>query len=202
MSDMACAQFLAGQYGGTEVYYGLRCSDNYPVAIYANNLVPLPGACESPNGACVSLGSNVVPTAFGNIASRHLGSVIQNGVRLTHKRDAGREPINSPNSQANGAHQLKERLRIGEPFYARFTLKTGSEPVVVEIQKYFVRGTGKSSQELAGTLTIGTEIKAVPTGKRVIEIGREDVHVVDDHIARLTIRDARYDIVTATRLVP
>lgn len=200
-AEMACAQFMAADYGTYQVYYGLRCSDQYPVSIYGNNLGPLPGDCASPNGACVSLGASVIPTGFNKKTSSNNNSVIQKDVHLTQKLKAGQERPNRADALATGAHKLKERTRVGEPTYIKFA-GSARESVVVELQKYFVKGTGKSSQELSGTFAVGTEIDAVPVGKKAKEIDRQQIQVVADHIARLTIGNVTYDIVTASKLVP
>lgn len=202
-SDTACAWFLAGDFGGTQVYYGLRCSDQYPMPIYGNNLAPLPGDCGSPGGACVTLGSVVVPTAFHKKLASNNGSAIQKSVRLNQKRKAGAELPDLVDAQASGAHKLKERTRVGQPSYIKITRPDGaSGSVVVELQRYFVKGKGKASQDLSGTFALGIEIDAVPEGKTAKEIDRQQIQVVADHVARLEIGDVTYEIVTATKLVP
>ena len=202
-ANTACAQFLAGDFGGIQVYYGLRCSDNYPIPIFANNLNPLPGDCANPNGACVTSGSSVVPTAFNKKSSTNGGSVIQKSVQLNQKRKAGDEPRNSADAQATGAHQLKERTRVGQPIYIKFARPEGASGfVVVELQRYSVKGTGKASQELTGSFALGLEIDAAPAGKTAKEIDRQQIQVVADHVAQFEIGDVTYDIVTATKLVP
>lgn len=202
-AETACAWYMVEDYGSYQLYYGTRCSDDYPIPIYASGLDPLPGDCGSPNGACVSFGSSVVPTAFNPNSTVGSGSVIQKGVHLTQKQQAGREPRNPPNASAKGPHKLKERSRVGEPIYAKFVRPgRNTEFVIVELQKYFVRGTGKSSQEISGTLVIGTEVSAVPAGKQAQEIDRQNIQIVADHVARLKIGNATYDTVTATKLAP
>lgn len=202
-ADMACAWFLAADFGSFQVYYGLRCSDQYPLPIYANNLNPLPGDCGNPNGACVSIGDSVIPTAFNNKFSSDNGSVILKGVHLTQKLKAGQERPNRADAQASGAHKLKERSRVGEPIYIRFPESAGGSGfIVVELQKYSVKGTGKASQELSGTFAIGAEVDAVPAGAKSKEIDRTQIQVINDHVARLTIGNTTYDIVTATKLAP
>lgn len=199
----ACAAFMAGQFGGVQVYYGQRCSDNQPIAIYANNLAPLPGLCENPNGACVTIGSSVIPTAFNKKSSANSGSAIQNSARLSQKWKAGEEPRNQVDALATGAHTLKERTRAGQPIYIKFAQPEGASGfVVVELQRYFVKGTGKASQELSGTFAVGLEVDAAPVGKAAKEIDRQQIQVVADHVAQLEIGDVTYDIVTATKLVP
>lgn len=202
-ADTACAIYMVTDYGSYQLYYGIRCSDMSPIPIYGNNLGPLPGDCANPNGACVTLSSSVVPTAFNPNSTDGSGRVIQKGVRLTQKRKAGQELSNPPNASGKGPHQLLERSRVGEPIYAKFIRpRRDSEFVIVEIQKYFVRGTGKSSQEFSGTFAIGTEINAAPAGKQVPEINRQNLQIVADHVARLKIGNATYDAVTATKFAP
>ena len=200
-TEMYCAQFMSAGYGTYQVYYGLRCSDQYPTPIYGSDLGPLPGDCGNPNGACVSSGASVIPIAFNNKSSSSNSSVIQKDVHLTQKLRAGQERPNRADAQATGAHKLKERTRIGEPTYIKFAGSAG-ESVVVELQKYFVKGTGKSSKELSGTFAIGTEVDAVPAGVKAKEMDRQQIQVVADHVARLTIGNVTYDIVTASKLVP
>lgn len=202
-ADTACAIYLVSDYGSSSLYYGIRCSDKSSVPIYGSNLGPLPGNCSNPNGACISYGSSVIPTAFQGNASANNGSLIQSGVRLTQKRKAGQEPSNPVNALATGAHQLKERTRVGQPTYIKFPLSGGANGfVVVELQRYFVKGTGKSGEEHSGTFAVGTEIDAVPAGISAKEIDRQRIEILADHIARLTIGNVTYDIVTATKLVP
>lgn len=202
-ADTACAIYLVSNYGSYSFYYGIRCSDQSSVPIYGSGLGPLPGNCNNPNGACVSYGSSVVPTAFLGIAPTNNGSLIQSGVCLTQKRKAGQEPSNPVNALAAGAHQLKERTRVGQPTYIKFPVSGGAnEFVVAELQRYFVKGTGKSGEEHSGTFAVGTEIDAVPTDKTAKEIDRQKIEILADHVARLTIGNVTYDIVTATKLVP
>ena len=199
----ACAAYMVGEFGGIQMYYGTRCSDNQPIVIYANNLAPLPGLCENPNGACITSGSAVIPTAFNKKTSANGGSVIQNSARLNQKRKAGEEPRNPVDAQAIGPHALKERTRVGQPIYIKFAQPEGvSGFVVVELQRYFVKGTGKASQELSGTIAVGLEVDAAPVEKAAKEIDRQQIQVVADHVALLEIGDVTYDIVTATKLVP
>ena len=201
-SDTACAWFMAMDYGTYQIYYGTRCSDGYPLPIYGNNLAPLPGDCGSPGGACVTLGSSVIPTAFNKKSSSN-DSAIQKSVRLSQKRKAGEEPRDQVDAQAMGAHKLKERTRVGQPNYIKFARPEGESGfVVVELQRYFVKGTGKPSQELSGTFALGLEIDAVPEGKAAKEIDRRQIQVVADHVAKLEIGDVTYEIVTASKLVP
>lgn len=203
LSDTCCAQFMVMDYGSYQFYSGMRCSNNFPVGIYGSGLAPLPGNCGNPNGACVTTGSSVIPTAFNPAFSNDSGSVIQKGVHLAQKRKAGEQPRTSPNAAAKGPHQLKERSQVGEPIYAKFSRPgRGQEFVIVELQKYFVRGTGKSSEEFSGTFAVGTEIDAVPVGKQVQVIDPANIQIVTDHVARLVIGKATYDAVTATKLVP
>lgn len=202
-TDMACAWFMAMDYGSYQVYYGIRCSDQEPMPIYGNDLGPLPGDCGSPGGACFSLGSSVVPVGFNPNSAVASNSFIQKGIHLTRKQKAAQEPNHRANESAKEPHQLQERSRAGEPIYVKFSgMDRGNEFVIVELQKYFVRGTGKSSQELSGTIAIGVEIDAVPTGKQAREIDRSNIQIVSDHVARLKIGNATYDAVTATKLVP
>ena len=201
-SGIACAQYLAFDYGSLQLYYGVNCSNNSPTVIYGQNLGPLPGSCSNPNGACVTSGSAVVPTAFNKKTSSSQ-SVIQKSVRLAQKRKAGDEPNNSVDAQGVGAHKLKERTRVGQPIYVRLMqLGGGAEGVLVELQQYFVKGTGKASEELSGTFALGVEIDATPTGKAAKEINPQQIQIVADHVAQLTVGDVTYDIVTATKLVP
>ena len=198
-ADMACAQFIAMDYGTYQVYYGLLCSDQSPVPIYGSDLGPLPGDCGNPNGACVIFNASIIPTAFNNKSSSSNSSMIQKGVQLTHKLKVGQECPNRADALATGAHKLKERTRVGEPTYIKFAGSAG-ESVTVELQKYFVKGTGKSSQELSGTFAIGIEVDAAPVGVKVKEVDRQQIQVVADHVARLTIGNVTYDIVTASKL--
>lgn len=199
-TDLYCAQFMAWDYGSYQVYYGLRCSDNYPAPIYGYGLGPLPGDCGSPNGACLTgSGSSIVPTAINKSSS----GVFQKSVQLGRKRKTGEEPRNQVNGQATGAHQLIERTIVGQPIYIQFDSANGtSGPIVVELQRVFVKGTGKSAQALSGTFALGTEINAPPAGEVAKEFGRQQVQVIDDHIARVEIGNVIYDIVTATKLTP
>lgn len=200
-SDTACAWFMAMDYGAYQVYYGTRCSDDYAMPIYGNGLAPLPGDCGNPGGSCVTLGASVLPTAFNKSSSSN-GSAIQKSVRLSQKRKAGEEPRDQVDAQATGAHKLKERARVGQPTYIKFTRPEGtSDFVIVELQRYLVKGTGRPSQELSGTIAMGLEIDAVPEGKSAKEIDRQQIQVVADHVAQLEIGDVTYDIVTATKLV-
>lgn len=199
----ACAIYLVSNYGPTSMYYGIRCSDQSSVAIYGIGLGPLPGNCNNPNGACISYGSSVVPTAFqGNTPSSN-GSLIQSGVRLAQKRKAGQEPSNPVNALATGTHQLKERTRVGQPTYIKIPLSGGANGfVVAELQRYFVKGTGKSGEEHSATFAVGTEVDAIPAGMSAKEIERQKIEILADHVARVTIGNVTYDIVTATKLVP
>lgn len=202
-AETACALYLAANYGSYQLYYGVRCPSLSPVGIYGNDLGPLPGDCNAPNGACVSYGFSVVPTAFQGGAAANSSSFIQKGIHLAQKRKAGQEPSNAVNALATGAHQLKQRTRVGQPTYIKFPLSSGADGfVVAELQRYFVKGTGKSGEEHSGTFAVGTEIDGVPAGQTVKEIDRQKIEILADHVARLTIGNTTYDIVTATKLVP
>ena len=200
-TSTACAWFMACDFGTYQIYYGIRCENNYPVPLYANALAPLPGNCDNPGGACITIGSSVIPTAFNVKTPLRNDSAIQKDVHLAHKLKAGHAFQNQVDPQATGAHKLKERSRVGEPSYIKFAGANG-ESVIVELQKYFVKGTGKDAKELSGTIAFGLEIDAAPAGEKVKDIDRQQIQVAADHVARATIGNVTYDIITATKLVP
>ncbi len=201
VAQTTCAQFIVYQYPTYDIYYAKRCSDNTPTLMFGNNLAPLPGDCANPNGACVTIGSGVVPTAFESGSSSIQGSVFQTAIRLKQKLTAGAEPNNKANPLATEPHQLKEQKRVGQPIYVSFAGASGaSDRVVVELRRFSVKGTDKSGQELSGTFAMGTEIDVAPAGAKVKEIDQQQVHVVSDNVAQLKISGVIYDIVTATKL--
>lgn len=201
-SSTSCALFKMGDFGTFSLYYGVQCPDYNPVAIYGNGLGPLPGSCFNPNGACVTIGSAVV-SAGGNEKSSTSSSMFQKTVHLAAKLKAGQEPNHPVDALATGAHTLKERTRVGQPTYIKFAQPNGESGfVIVELQRYFVKGTGQKSEELSGTFAIGVEIDSAPESKPAKEIERKHIHVLADHIGRLTIGDVTYDVVTATKLTP
>lgn len=202
-ADTACAMYMAADYGTYQLYYGIRCSNRSSIQIYGNGLGPLPGNCTNPNGACVTLGSSVIPTAFNETSSSTSESVFMKSVRLAQKRKAGQGPSNPADPLATGPHKLRERTRVGQPIYIKMEQPDGaSGAVLVELQRYFVRGTGKSSEELSGTFALGTEIDSVPNGKITKVISPEQIQVMADNAARVKIGNVTYDIVTATKLTP
>lgn len=145
----------------------------------------------------------MIRSASNDASSSAGGSVFQKTVHLAAKRKAGQEPNNSVDAQATGAHALKERTRTGQPTYIKFAQPgEGTGSVVVELQRYFVKGTGLKSEELSGTFAVGVEVDSVPESKVTKEIERKQIKVLADHVARLTIGDVTYDIVTATKLTP
>lgn len=203
-AETQCAIFMIFDYGASELYYGVRCPTNSPVPIYASDLGPLPGNCSNPNGACILAGASVVPTSFSrNGGSDQSSGAFQKGVHLSRKLKAGQEPSNPVNAQATGPHQLKERTRVGQPIFIRFQSPNRSgDFVVAELQRYFVKGSGKANEEHSATFAVGIEIDAAPEGKSVKGLTPAAVQIIDDYVARVTIGDASYDIVTATKLVP
>lgn len=203
-AETQCAIFMVFDYGAIEFYYGVRCPTNSPVGIYGSNLAPLPGNCANPNGACISGGASVIPTAFTRNGGPDPHPVaIQKGVHLSRKLKAGQEPSNPVNALATGPHQLKERSRVGQPTFVRFQSPSRSgDFVVAELQRYFVKGTGKANEELSATFAIGVEIDAAPEGKSVKPLTPATVQIIDDYVARVTIGETSYDVVTATKLVP
>lgn len=203
-AETRCAIYMAFDYGAYELYYGVRCPTNQPVPIYGIDLGPLPGNCSNPNGACISYGMSVIPTTFSRDGSADQSSgVFQKGVHLSRKLKAGQEPNNPVNAQATGSHQLKERTRVGSPTFVRFQSPGRSgDFVVAELQRYFVKGTGKANEELSATFAVGVEIDTAPEGKSVKSLTPAAVQIIDDYVARVTIGETSYDVVTATKLVP
>lgn len=203
-TNIRCAIYLAFDYGAYELYYGVQCPTNQPVAIFGSDLGPLPGNCANPNGACVSGGASVIPTASARDGGADQGSsAFQKGVHLSRKLKAGHEPSNPVNPLATGPHQLKERTRVGQPTFVRFQSPNRSgDFVVAELQRYFVKGTGKANEELSATFAVGVEIDAAPEGKSVKSLTPAAIQIIDDYVARVTVGEASYDVVTATKLVP
>lgn len=202
-SSTSCAQFLSFDWGGCFVYIAVRCEDTWPLPIYTSQLLdPVPDDCGNLGGGCITTtNSAFIPTAFNNKSSSKSESLVQKDVRLAHKLKAGQEPSNRADVQAVGAKKLRERTRVGEPSYIKFAASTG-ESVVVELQKYFVRGTGKPSKEYSATIAIGVEVDAVPNGVKAKEMSRQEIQVTADHVAHVAIGNTTYNIVTATKLVP
>lgn len=196
-----CAKWVWADWGSYKSYYAINCTTNFPMSI-DGNLSPLPGNCPG-GAACVTFGSSIVPTASGASGSQRPGSFAQKGIKLSRKHKAGEEPINQANPQATNPRTLKERTRIGQPIFVKFPRVPGSSDfVVVELQRFSVKGTGENGQELAGTFAVGVEIDQAPTGKSVKELSRDQVTVSDDHVARLEIGNVSYGIVTASKLTP
>lgn len=202
MDTTYCAIYAWANWGFYESYYAIDCSTNSPLSI-DGNLSPLPGDCENPGSACITFGSSFVPTASGARGSKVTGSFSQKGIKLARKHKAGEEPINKANPQATSPRTLKERTRIGQPIFVKFPRLPGSADfVVVELQRFSVKGTGATGQELTGTFAVGMEIDQAPTGKQVKELSRDQLTISDDHVARLEIGNVRYGIVTASKLRP
>jgi hypothetical protein len=198
-----CAELLIYDYGPFKTYYAKNCATGMPATINGNNLAPLPGDCAMPNGACVTVGSSVIPTAFEANGSERSGSFTVKGTKLEKKLKAGVEPINQPNPQATKPGELKERRAIGQPIFARFRPVAGSsESVLVELKRYFVKGIGQGGRERSVTIAVGVEIDQAPAEKAVRELGREQILVTDDHAARIEIGNVTYNIVTASKLTP
>ena len=184
-ADLACAQFVIENLGGIFVYQAIVCSDSSVTQIFGSDLGPLPGDCANPNGACVEFG----------------GVVIGKTVRLAQKRKPGQESRVRPNALASGPHQLHERTPIGQPVYVKFAAPDdASGTVVVELRRFFVRGTGKSSQLLSGNVAYGIEVEAAPEGSIAKEIDRKQIDVLSDHSGRLKIGSVTYNFITATKL--
>ena len=202
-SSVSCAQFLNFDFGNCFVYIAVRCEDTWPLCIFTSQvLAPVPDDCGNPGGGCLTTSNSAfIPTAFNNNLSSKSDSLIQKDVRLNRKLKAGHEPPNRADAQATGAHRLRERTRVGEPTYVKFAAPTG-DSVIVELQKYFVRGTGKPSQEISTTIAIGVEVDAVPNGVKAKEMSRQEIQVTADHVAHVAIGNTTYNIVTATKLVP
>ncbi len=198
-----CAMWMWADWGSYKSYYAIDCTTNAPLSI-DGNLAPLPGDCNDPGGpACVTVGSSIVPTASGTSGPQRPGSFAQKGIKLARKHKAGEEPINQANPQATNPRALTERTRIGQPIFVKFPRVSGSSDfVVVELQRFSVKGTGANGQQLAGTFAVGMEIDQAPAGKPVKELSRNQVTVSDDHVARLEIGNTSYGIVTASKLRP
>lgn len=203
LSTTICAIYMWADWGSYQSYYAINCSTRDPQNLNGNNLAPLPGNCDNPNGACVNTGSSVTPTASGASSTLRSGAFSQKGIKLTRKGNAGSEPINPASPQKTGTHALKERKQIGQPIYVKFARVPGSsEFVIVELKRFFVKGVGAAGQEHAGTFAVGLEIDQVPAGKTVKELSRNHVLVLDDHVARLEIGNVNYDVVAASKLTP
>lgn len=197
-----CAIYLYVDYGSYQSYYGINCSTRQPLLMNGVNL-PIPGDCNNPNGACITVGSNVTPTAANTSRVHGYNSFSQKGLKLPKPLKAGQEPRNSPNPQASKPGELKERTRIGQPIYVKFPRVAGANDyVIAELQRFAVKGIGPANREFSATLTAGHEVDAVPAGAVAKVIPRNQITVVDDHVARLEIGNAVYEIVTATKLVP
>ena len=202
-SSTVCARYKFSDFGTFTIYYGVQCPEYAGIAIYGSGLNPLPGECNAPNGACITINTSVIQAASNDGSSSAGGSVFQKTVHLAAKRKAGQEPNNPVDAQATGAHALKERTRTGQPTYIKFAQPgEGAGSVVVELQRYFVKGTGQKSEELSGTFAVGVEVDSAPESKVTKEIDRKQIKVLADHVAQLTIGDVTYDIVTATKLTP
>lgn len=198
-----CAMYMYCDWGTYQSYYAINCTNNYPLSINGNNLGPLPGDCNNPGGACITFGSSTAPTASGVNGPLRPKTFTQKGVKLARKHKAGAEPVNKANPQATNPHELKERTRIGQPIFVKFPRVPGSSDfVVAELQRFSVKGIGAAGQELAGTFAVGLEIDQAPVGRTVKELARNQVTIVDDHVARMEIGGTTYEIVTATKLTP
>lgn len=201
VSTTYCAMYEYANWGTHQSYYAINCTTNYPLSLDGNNLGPLPGDCNNPGGACITFGSSVAPTASGLGGLQIPKTFTQKGIKLARKHKAGEEPINQANPQATKPHELKERTRIGQPIYVKFPRVPGSSDiVVVELQRFYVKGIGTNGQELAGTFAVGFEIDQVPAGRTVKEISRSQVTVSDDYAAKVEIGNVSYGIVTASKL--
>ena len=198
-----CAMYMWCNWGTYQSYYAINCATNAPCNLNGNNLAPLPGDCNNPGGSCITFGSAVVPTASGASVSQRPGTLTQKGIKLARKHKAGDEPINQANPQTTKPRELKERTRIGQAIFVKFPRVPGSSDfVVAELQRYSVKGIGAAGQELAGTFAVGLEIDQAPAGKTVKELSRDQVTIADDHVARVEIGNAVYEIVTASKLTP
>ena len=198
-----CAMYVWFDWGTYKSYYAINCATSAPSNMNGNGLAPLPGNCNDPGGSCITIGSAVVPTASGVSVSQRPGSVTQKGIKLARKYKSGEEPINQANPQATKPHELKERTRIGQAIFVKFPRVPGSSDfVVAELQRYSVKGIGAAGQELAGTFAVGLEIDQAPAGKTVKLLSRDQVTIADDHVARVEIGNAIYEIVTASKLTP
>ena len=198
-----CAMYAWCDWGTFQSYYAITCGSNTPCNMNGNNLAPLPGNCSNPGGACITFGSAIVPTASGASVAQRPGSLTQKGIKLARKHKAGDEPINQANPQTTKPRELKERTRIGQAIFVKFPRVPGSSDfVVAELQRYSVKGIGAAGQELAGTFAVGLEIDQAPAGKVVKELSRDQVMIADDHVARVEIGNAIYEIVTASKLTP
>ncbi len=194
--------WMWADWGSFKSYYAINCTTNAPLSM-DGNLSPLPGDCNNLGGACSTFGSTVVPTASGASGSQRPTTYAQTGIKLARKHKAGEEPINCANPQAKNPRALTERTRIGQPIFVKFPRVPGSSDfVLVELQRFSVRGTGTTGQELTGTFAVGMEIDQAPAGKTVKELSRDQVTVSDDHVARLEIGNVSYGIVTASKLTP
>ena len=199
-----CAVFMYADWGTYQSYYAYNCTTQSPANLNGNNVGPLPGNCSDPgSGACVTVGSSVVPTASGSNGSQRPRVFTQKGVKLARKHKAGVEPINQANAQATKPRELKERTRIGQPIFIKFPRVPGSSDfVVVELQRFSVKGIGAAGQELAGTFAVGLEIDQAPAGRVVKELSRDQVTISDDHVAKIEISNVTYEVVTASKLTP
>ncbi|MBC7818855.1 MAG: hypothetical protein IAG10_18345 [Planctomycetaceae bacterium] len=198
-----CAIYMVADYGTYQVYYGINCTTHSPVSMSGNNLGPLPGNCNNPGGACITFGSSVIPTASGASGLQRPGTFTQKGIKLARKHKAGEEPSNQANPQATKPRELKERTRIGQPIFVKFPRVPGSSDfVVAELQRFSVKGIGAAGKELSGAITVGLEIDQAPAGKTVKELSRDQVTIADDHVARVEIGNATYEIITASNLTP
>ena len=198
-----CAMYMWCNWGTYQSYYAITCGSNAASNLNGNNLAPLPGNCNNPGGSCITFGSAIVPTAAGASVSQRPGTLTQKGIKLARKHKAGDEPINQANPQTTKPRELKERTRIGQAIFVKFPRVPGSsEFVVAELQRYSVKGIGAAGQELAGTFAVGLEIDQAPAGKTVKELSRDQVTITDDHVARVEIGNAIYEIVTASKLTP
>lgn len=199
-----CAMYMWANWGNYQSYYAINCTTQSPSNMNGNNLGPLPGDCNNPGGACITIGSNIIPTAASANGNQQAHSAVtQKGIKLSRKLKAGQEPSNKPNPQATNSRALLERTRIGQPIYVKFPRVPGSsDSVLVELQRFSVKGLGAADEELKGTFAVGQEIDTVPAGQTAKDIRRNEISVVGDHVARLQIKNVTYEIVTATKLVP
>jgi len=102
----ACAIYMAFDFGSIQLYYGVICPTNIPTAIYGNGLAPLPGNCANPNGACITSGASVIPTAFArNGIAEESQSIIQKGAHLSRKLRVGQEPTECVGGRSTSAQR-------------------------------------------------------------------------------------------------
>ena len=176
---IACAQFESWAFPNFYMYIAVRCQDTMPVMLVSTEqLSPVPDDCGNPGGGCQIIYGTFSSTANDKTSS-NIANVIKKGTHLSHKFKAGMEPSNRVDAQATGPYKLKERTRVGEPTYIKFSGPAG-ESIVAELQKCSVKGTGKASRELSGTFAIGFEVDAAPVGVKAKAIDPKQIQVVDD----------------------